>query len=176
MLVYKLKNSNILSNDNISFFKILDKKFFFIDKYKTYFVFPEYVFLKKADNSLFFIFPNLLEQQAFFFLSYFLNFFKKLIKLSRKKLTLVGLGFRIVLTEDGYLSFKLGFSHLINIKVPNNIRVVVIKNNLYLEGPNPEALGNFVSVIKNLKYPDQYKGKGFWFRSDKKKLKPVKKT
>ena len=67
MLVYKLKNSNILSNDNISFFKILDKKFFFIDKYKTYFVFPEYVFLKKADNSLFFIFPNLLEQQAFFF-------------------------------------------------------------------------------------------------------------
>lgn len=163
--------------DNITFFlKILDFKFFFLKKSNLYFILPNYIFLKKIKNTLIFFYPIILNKKFNYFLFYFLNFFKKLSVITRKKIFLIGLGFKIVIINTNLLSFKIGFSHLINLKVPVGIKVIVIKNNVYLEGYNSASLGTFSNIIKNLKFPDSYKGKGFWFKSEKKKLKPVKKA
>lgn len=104
-----------------------------------------------------------------------LNTFEKPFK---KKLLLKGLGFRVGASEDSkVLDFKLGYSHNIKIFVPTeHIKVSVDKNHLTVEGFDKILVGNFSNQIRNLKYPDSYKGKGFWYKDEIKVLKEIKKT
>ncbi|MEY5042654.1 MAG: hypothetical protein RLZZ414_2218 [Bacteroidota bacterium] len=176
MLAYKVPSSTLFNDNTFFFLKLLDKRFIFIYKYKIYLSIPNFVFWKKTKNIWIFFFPNLKQKKAFLFLNYFLKFLRKVTQLKRVKLILVGLGFKGIILETNILSFKLGFSHVVNIRIPASVKVVIVKNSLYLEGSNPQVLGNFANQIKHLKYPDNYKGKGFWFRSEKRKLKPVKKA
>jgi ribosomal protein L6P/L9E len=86
---------------------------------------------------------------------------KSLNNTYRKKLTLKGLGFRITLIENKKIEFKLGFSHLIQLNIPQNLKVKIKKNFIFLESNNNVLLGNFMDKIISLKAPDSYKGKGF---------------
>lgn len=176
MDISKLKNYSLFFENTTIFLKIFKLKFFLLKKSNTYFILPNYIYIKKLNNILFFIYPKVFKIKIIYFLFYFLNFLKKLNSLNRKKIFLTGLGLKITLIDSNILSFKLGFSHLVTLKVPASITVLVIKNNLYLESYNPALLGTFSNIIKNLKFPDNYKGKGFWFKSEKKILKPVKKS
>jgi ribosomal protein L6P/L9E len=47
---------------------------------------------------------------------------------------------------------------------------------LIAEGIEASTIGNFLKKIKNLKAPDSYKGKGFWYKNESKLLKEIKKT
>jgi ribosomal protein L6P/L9E len=176
MNISKLTNYSLFFENSTIFLKISKLKFFLLKNSNIYFLLPHYIFIKKLNNSLLFIYSKVYKKKIIYFLFYFLNFLKKLNSLSRKKLFLTGLGLKITLINPNLLSFKLGFSHLVNLKVPVSVKVFVIKNNLYLESYNPALLGTFSNIIKKLKFPDSYKGKGFWFKSEKKKLKPVKKS
>lgn len=100
---------------------------------------------------------------------------KSLNSTYRGKLTLKGLGFRIVLIENKKIEFKLGFSHLIQLNIPQNLKVKTKKNFIYLESNNNVLLGNFMDKIISLKAPDSYKGKGFWYKYQEKTLKALKK-
>lgn len=93
----------------------------------------------------------------------------------KRKLTLKGLGFRITLIEKKQVEFKLGFSHLIRLNIPQNIKVRTKKNFMFLESSDIILLGNFVYKVISLKLPDSYKGKGFWSKYQKKTLKIIKK-
>lgn len=96
----------------------------------------------------------------------------------KKKLRLKGLGFRIavdMLTRE--LSLKLGYSHMVKVKIPNyvtNIRTTK-KNLMLIESFDKIALGDFVKYISYLRKADSYKGKGFSGQYEKKKLKVIKK-
>lgn len=79
----------------------------------------------------------------------------------KRKLTLKGLGFRITLIENKQVEFKLGFSHLIRLNIPQNIKVRTKKNFMFLESNDIVLLGNFIHKVISLKFPDSYKGKGF---------------
>lgn len=67
-------------------------------------------------------------------------------------------------------------SHIVTLEIPKGIDIILVKNNIYVKSFNPSLLGSFVNRIKNLKYPDSYKGKGFWFQTEKKILKVMKKS
>lgn len=116
-------------------------------------------------------------------LSVYNTFFQNLVRLTnqdtflyKKKLLLKGLGFRLNIDDNKTLIFKLGFSHLISLVVPEYITSVRIKKNtLLLESSNNALLGNFVKEIERLKPCDSYKEKGFCVPNAKKKLKPIKK-
>ena len=45
-----------------------------------------------------------------------------------------------------------------------------------VEGFDKVTVGNFVNKIRNLKFPDSYKGKGFWYKNEVIKLKEINKT
>ena len=91
-------------------------------------------------------------------------------------MTLKGLGYRITIIENRTkIEFKIGFSHLIRLSIPNGIKAKGKKNLLHLECKNKILLGNFVDKIVSLKLPDSYKGKGFWFKYQTKTLKIIKK-
>ena len=49
------------------------------------------------------------------------------------------------------------------------------KNIISVEGSDSVVVGNFTNKIRSLKIPDSYKGKGFWYKSEKEKLKEIKK-
>ena len=141
---------------------------------------PESVMLKKKNNLLFF--KNLTDtspsnlQFANFQknLSYLL---KTLNKRFKKYLIVKGLGMRINYIQSlNVLKLKLGFSHLITITVPSGIKVFKNKNLLILESSEASLVGNFANLIRNLRYPDSYKGKGLWYKNEIQILKPVKKV
>ena len=101
---------------------------------------------------------------------------KNLIVIYKKKLILKGLGFRCNVNEKlKSVEFKLGFSHLLNLSIPENVKMTVRKSYINIESTNNILLGNFINKIISLKRPDSYKGKGFWHKYQKITLKAVKK-
>jgi len=105
--------------------------------------------------------------------------FNNINKVFYKKLILRGLGFRMNLVEDKnslFLKLKLGFSHLLELSVPQNkIQIFLKKNSIILKSSDLVFLGNFARKLKNLKYPNAYNGKGFWYKNEKISYKHFKK-
>lgn len=167
ILVAKMQTNKVLvfSSQKHSKYMILP---FFIDFNKDH----NTVSLKlNVENSNNFLVLN----QLYFSLLKCLNSFEKPFK---KRLILKGLGFRIGISEDlNYLELKLGYSHILKIFIPRKyINVKIDKNYLTIEGFDKIKVGNFANQIRNLKHPDSYKGKGFWYKDEIKKLKEIKKT
>ncbi len=117
------------------------------------------------NSSMFIAFKNTLEQ------------IKSNISLSKKKILLKGLGFRATFDNASKnLSFKLGYSHMNNINVPDYIKNIKIKKNTILfESTDKILLGDYIKKIHKLKESDAYKGKGFSYQYENKKLKIIKK-
>lgn len=97
--------------------------------------------------------------------------------LKKKKISLQGLGFKIFYNPaTSFLSFKLGYSHLIFFAVKKGIKLITIGKNYFIVSSfDSGLLGNFLHNIQQLRYPDSYKGKGFWKKYEKKTLKLFKK-
>ena len=106
----------------------------------------------------------------------FLNWLQSFEKPIVKKLLLKGLGLKATLLSLEHLELKLGFSHVVNIKIPSQLLVSVKKNTINIEGYDSVLLGNFLHKIRILKAPNVYKGKGIWYKNELKTLKVVKKT
>ena len=147
-------------------------------KVKKYFKIPKTIFILKKNKNL--IFRNI--SKNFFklnnFIQSFLIFLKSLKRPFFKKLVLKGLGFKIFFKkETQILTLKLGFSHLVIIKVPlNTLKATVTKNSLTIFGFNKVEVNNFIVKIRNYKYPDSYQGKGFRYKNEAYILKEIKKT
>ena len=77
-----------------------------------------------------------------------------------KTLELVGVGFRAAL-KGKQLNLQLGFSHDINIDIPEGIKASVEKQTIVkISGFDKQQVGLVVSKIKSLRHPEPYKGKG----------------
>ena len=77
-----------------------------------------------------------------------------------KILELSGVGFRAAL-KGNTLNLQLGFSHDINFKIPEGIKVLVEKQNiLKISGTDKQQVGMVASEIKSIRPPEPYKGKG----------------
>ena len=158
----------------------------------------KFLILKNLNNeSLFFvkvppnIFFSVKKTNNFFFSSFDLNSLNLFLKIFSKqvntlrfpffiKLFLKGLGYRIKLIKGDnglFIEFKLGFSHIITIKIESiDIAVTVKKNSLILSGFSKTEIGNLANRIYNLRSPNVYTGKGFRYKRVALHLKDVKKT
>lgn len=93
----------------------------------------------------------------------------------KKKLDLVGLGYKVIRSKF-YLKFKLGYSHIIRVMIPKEIkRFSGNKKKICMESVDKIKLGNFLQKIFRLRSYDCYKGKGLSFSNKTKKLKQFKK-
>jgi len=154
---------------------------FISQKHSKYMIISKQFNFSKKDNVLSFKAINENQNNHFelnqFYLSALkcLNSFEKPFK---KRLMLKGLGFRIGVSEDiSFLELKLGYSHILKVRIPtDHITVKIDKNYLNIEGFDKIKVGNFSNQIRNLKYPDSYKGKGFWYKDEIRVLKEIKKT
>ena len=92
-----------------------------------------------------------------------------------KKLEFEGIGYRVVLEGDT-LVFALGFSHPVRFGAPEGITFKVEKNTITVSGIDKELVGETAAMIRNLKPPEPYKGKGIRYKGEAIRRKAGKKA
>lgn len=92
-----------------------------------------------------------------------------------KKLIVEGVGFRVALNGNT-LTLNLGFSHEVNVVVPEDISVTVEKNTITISGINKESVGQFAAKVRAFKKPEPYKGKGIRYDGEFIRRKQGKKS
>jgi large subunit ribosomal protein L6 len=77
-----------------------------------------------------------------------------------KSLELNGVGYRMNL-QGKKLGLALGFSHPVDMMLPEGISATVEGNVLKIMGTDKQQVGEFTAVVRKLKPVEPYKGKGF---------------
>ena len=90
-----------------------------------------------------------------------------------KTLEVIGIGYRVAL-ENNKLILNVGFSHTVEINIPDGIEIKVEKNSILVSGIDKQLVGNFSANIRKVRPPEPYKGKGIRYSDEKIKLKPGK--
>lgn len=85
----------------------------------------------------------------------------------KKALEIVGTGYKVEDKGD-HLVFSLGYSHPIEFRLPSGIKAQVMEKGtrLTLEGADKEALGQTAAIIRRLRPPEPYKGKGIRYADE----------
>ncbi|WP_395945132.1 50S ribosomal protein L6 [Brevundimonas sp.] len=92
-----------------------------------------------------------------------------------KSLELVGVGYRAAMKGDA-LSLQLGFSHEVDIAPPAGVSFAVPKQTeIKVSGADKQAVGQIAAVIRKLRPPEPYKGKGVRYAGEKVRRKEGKK-
>lgn len=92
-----------------------------------------------------------------------------------KKLVVEGVGFKVQL-EGNKIVLGLGFSHPVNVDIPEGLNVEVEKNTISIKGVDKEKVGSFSAIVRDLKKPEPYKGKGIRYDDEVVRRKEGKKA
>jgi len=77
-----------------------------------------------------------------------------------KTLELSGVGFRAAV-KGNLLNLQIGFSHDVNYKIPDGIKISVEKQTIIkITGSDKQLVGSVAAKIKSYKKTEPYKGKG----------------
>ncbi len=83
-----------------------------------------------------------------------------------KKLEAVGVGYRFALKGNN-LVITAGFSHPVEIKIPEGIKLEVPSNTeLFVRGADKQLVGEFAANIRKIRPPEPYKGKGIRYSDE----------
>jgi large subunit ribosomal protein L6 len=79
----------------------------------------------------------------------------------KKSLEIVGVGYRAELRNPRQLFLTLGYSHPIVFQLPDGVSATVERQTLVtLEGADKQRVGEVAAMIRRLRPPEPYKGKG----------------
>ena len=77
-----------------------------------------------------------------------------------KNLELSGVGYRAAI-KGKQLNLQLGFSHDINIDIPDDVKISVEKQtSIKITGFDKQQVGEIAAKVKSIRPPEPYKGKG----------------
>lgn len=80
-------------------------------------------------------------------------------------LEIEGVGYRAAVTGNEIV-LNVGFSHPVNIEIPEGITAEVVKSTITLTGSDKDALGQFAANVRKVKKPEPYKGKGIRYKGE----------
>ena len=103
------------------------------------------------------------------------NMIKGVVDGFEKKLEIIGIGFRASVENDELL-LNVGFSHPVKLKAMPGIKFLVEKNIITVLGNDKELVGQAAAIIKRIKPPEPYKGKGIRYLGEIVKRKVGKKA
>ena len=84
-----------------------------------------------------------------------------------KKLELNGVGYRASVSGQK-LTLNLGYSHPIEMKIPDDIKMQVTKNTvLLIQGPDKEVVGRVATRIRAYRPPEPFLGKGIKYEGER---------
>lgn len=85
-----------------------------------------------------------------------------------KKLEINGVGYKVQI-QGKKMTFNLGYSHPIDVEIPQHINVEQDKekkNILIISSTDKESVGRFAANIRKLRPPEPYKGKGIKYSDE----------
>ena len=92
-----------------------------------------------------------------------------------KKLEVQGIGYRAELAGTN-LKLLIGFSHPVLVPIPAGITVLVEKAIITISGIDKDQVGQFAAVVRAMKKPEPYKGKGIRYQGEVVREKQGKKA
>lgn len=83
-----------------------------------------------------------------------------------RKLEMIGVGYRAAVQGD-LLDLQIGYSHPTKMAIPQGIQVKVDKNTLItIAGSDKQAVGQFAALIRAVRPPEPYQGKGIRYEGE----------
>ena len=76
-----------------------------------------------------------------------------------KRLEIQGVGYKAAVA-NGKLTLNLGYSHPVELAVPEGLEVKVEKLSIVISGREKQAVGQFAALVRSQRKPEPYKGKG----------------
>ncbi len=83
----------------------------------------------------------------------------------QKTLEVVGVGYKVDL-QGKTIVLNVGYSHPVKIDLPKDIDAKVEKNKITLSGIDKQAVGEMAAVIRRVRPPEPYKGKGIKYENE----------
>jgi large subunit ribosomal protein L6 len=94
----------------------------------------------------------------------------------QKGLEIVGVGYRFNV-QGHKLVVNAGYSHQVTLDVPTNLTVEGISNTeINISGIDKQAVGEFAAVVRKVRGPEPYKGKGIRYKGEHIRRKEGKKA
>lgn len=174
----QIKLSLEISKNFVSSVALINQKpYFLFDIFSSntrYFISISDLIVLKTANSNFFIIESKRKLELYNFLANYRKFLNG-IKFPHKQIFILrGLGLKILYEKNTRsLEFKLGFSHKSIFSFSKEIFGTFKKRYLVLRSENIDYLANFSFLIRKLKRPDPYKGRGILGNDYKHIFKPV---
>ena len=82
-----------------------------------------------------------------------------------KKLEINGVGYKCS-KQGNKLVLNLGYSHPVEMFVPEGVEAVVEGNTITVKGINKEKVGQYAAEIRDKRRPEPYKGKGIKYADE----------
>lgn len=93
-----------------------------------------------------------------------------------KGLEIVGVGYRFQVKEPK-LVVNAGYSHPVELNIPVGLKVEGISNTeLVIKGIDKQAVGEFAAIVRKVREPEPYKGKGIRYKNEQIRRKEGKKA
>ena len=119
--------------------------------------------------------PDLARMQAGSTRAHLANMVLGVTKGYERKLELVGVGFRAAV-QGKQLNLTLGFSHPVNFPIPEGITIETpSQTEITIKGIDRQKVGQVAAVIRGIRPPEPYKGKGVRYVGEQITLKEGKK-
>ncbi|HEV3162666.1 MAG TPA: 50S ribosomal protein L6 [Isosphaeraceae bacterium] len=83
-----------------------------------------------------------------------------------KKLEIVGVGYQAQLRGTS-VALQVGYANQIVLEPPAGVKVVVPdQTHITISGPDKQAVGQFAAVVRKVRPPEPYKGKGIRYEGE----------
>ncbi len=94
----------------------------------------------------------------------------------KKDMEIIGVGYRFN-PKGTVLTVSAGYSHPVDIDVPNGLTVTGISpTEISITGIDKQAVGEFAAIVRKVRKPEPYKGKGIRYKDEKIRRKEGKKA
>lgn len=82
-----------------------------------------------------------------------------------KVLEVQGVGYKVK-AQGKNLVLEVGFSHPVDVKIPDGIDAAINKNEITISGIDREQVGQVAAEIRKIRKPEPYKGKGIRYKDE----------
>jgi large subunit ribosomal protein L6 len=84
-----------------------------------------------------------------------------------KKLEIVGVGYQAQLKKANTIALQVGFANQIVLEAPAGVTVTVPDStHVVISGSDKQAVGQFAAVVRKVRPPEPYKGKGIRYEGE----------
>ena len=84
-----------------------------------------------------------------------------------KRLEIVGVGYQAQLKGANAVALQVGYANQVVLKAPPGVKVAVADpTHVTISGADKQAVGQFAAVVRKVRPPEPYKGKGIRYEGE----------